>query len=106
MTDQSALPKVLVRLGELGLTNFAPYLMNRIMGRYNARLRDEMELIPLQASPRIIRMVAFIGQTGRDIVPLARLLKVELPPSRLQTSLARQIIRADRDVRKPGGINR
>jgi len=42
MTDQSALPKVLVRLGELGLTNFAPYLMNRIMGRYNARLRDEM----------------------------------------------------------------
>lgn len=30
------------RLGEIGLTNFAPYLMNRIMGRYNASLRDEM----------------------------------------------------------------
>ena len=30
------------RLGELGLTHFAPYLMNRIMGRYNASLREEM----------------------------------------------------------------
>jgi DNA-binding MarR family transcriptional regulator len=30
------------RLGEIGLTNFAPYLMNRIMGRYNASLRDDM----------------------------------------------------------------
>ncbi len=30
------------RLGEVGLANFAPYLMNRIMGRYNASLRDEM----------------------------------------------------------------
>ena len=28
------------RLGEIGLMNFAPYLMNRIMGRYNALLRD------------------------------------------------------------------
>jgi DNA-binding MarR family transcriptional regulator len=30
------------RLGEIGLTNFAPYLMNRIMGRYNAMLRETM----------------------------------------------------------------
>ena len=30
------------RLGEIGLSNFAPYLMNRIMGRYNASLREEM----------------------------------------------------------------
>ncbi|WP_306119307.1 MULTISPECIES: MarR family transcriptional regulator [unclassified Roseitalea] len=30
------------RLGEIGLYNFAPYLMNRIMGRYNASLREEM----------------------------------------------------------------
>jgi DNA-binding MarR family transcriptional regulator len=29
------------RLGEIGLENFAPYLMNRIMGRYNASLREE-----------------------------------------------------------------
>lgn len=30
------------RLGEIGLQNFAPYLMNRIMGRYNAALRAEL----------------------------------------------------------------
>jgi DNA-binding MarR family transcriptional regulator len=45
MTDQSPPeqpPATLARLGEIGLTNFAPYLMNRIMGRYNASLRDEM----------------------------------------------------------------
>ena len=31
-----------LRLGEIGLGNFAPYLMNRIIGRYNASLREEM----------------------------------------------------------------
>ena len=30
------------RLGEIGLENFPPYLMNRIMGRYNAALREEL----------------------------------------------------------------
>jgi DNA-binding MarR family transcriptional regulator len=29
-------------LADIGLANFAPYLMNRIMGRYNASLRDEL----------------------------------------------------------------
>jgi DNA-binding MarR family transcriptional regulator len=28
-------------LGQIGLQQFAPYLMNRIMGRYNATLREE-----------------------------------------------------------------
>lgn len=45
MTDRSPSdkpPASLPRLGEIGLTNYAPYLMNRIMGRYNASLRDEM----------------------------------------------------------------
>ncbi len=32
----------LPRLGEIGLQNYAPYLINRIMGRYNASLREEM----------------------------------------------------------------
>lgn len=29
-------------LGEIGLWQFAPYLMNRIMGRYNANLQDAL----------------------------------------------------------------
>ena len=40
MNDE--VPTPAQRLGEIGLTNFAPYLMNRIMGRYNASLREEM----------------------------------------------------------------
>ncbi len=40
MNDESPIPPP--SLGELGLTSFAPYLMNRIMGRYNASLREEM----------------------------------------------------------------
>jgi Transcriptional regulators len=35
------------RLGEIGLSNFAPYLMNRIMGRYNANLRHDMARLGL-----------------------------------------------------------
>ena len=33
---------ILRGLGEIGLTNFVPYLMNRIMGRYNAGFREEL----------------------------------------------------------------
>ena len=40
MNDESAHP--VPRLGEIGLSGFAPYLMNRIMGRYNASFRDEL----------------------------------------------------------------
>lgn len=35
------------RLGEMGLDNFAPYLMNRIIGRYNAALAAEMASLGL-----------------------------------------------------------
>ena len=43
MTAQDrAAPTAAQRLGEMGLENFAPYLMNRIMGRYNAAMSAEM----------------------------------------------------------------
>jgi DNA-binding MarR family transcriptional regulator len=34
-------------LADIGLTNFAPYLMNRIMGRYNAGFREELAALGL-----------------------------------------------------------
>lgn len=34
-------------LADIGLTNFAPYLMNRIMGRYNAGFREELATLGL-----------------------------------------------------------
>jgi DNA-binding MarR family transcriptional regulator len=41
-----------LRFGEIGLGNFAPYLMNRIMGRYNASLREEMAELGL-TTPKV-----------------------------------------------------
>lgn len=35
------------RLGEMGLENFPPYLMNRIMGRYNQALASQMSKLGL-----------------------------------------------------------
>lgn len=35
------------RLGEIGLQQFALYLMNRIMGRYNASLREDLAKLGL-----------------------------------------------------------
>jgi len=37
-------------LGEVGLNGFAPYLMNRIMGRYNNDLRREMSAMGLSTA--------------------------------------------------------
>ena len=54
MTEE--LEKTAVRnLGEIGLENFAPYLMNHIMGRYNASLRDEMARLGLTAQDALAR---------------------------------------------------
>ena len=36
-----------IGLAEIGLANYAPYLMNRIMGRYNASIRSEMAALGL-----------------------------------------------------------
>ena len=47
MTKLDLLPADAPRLGEMGLENFAPYLMNRIMGRYNAALSTERAALGL-----------------------------------------------------------
>ena len=39
-----------VSFDEIGLENYAPYLMNRIMGRYNANLRSEMAALGLSTA--------------------------------------------------------
>lgn len=56
------------QLGEIGLENFAPYLMNRIMGRYNASMRDELAQLglttPKMRSLAVLAMIdgILIGQ--------------------------------------------
>jgi len=49
------------RLGEMGLENYAPYLMNRIMGRYNANLRANIRSLGLNtAKMRTLAVLSII----------------------------------------------
>lgn len=59
----------LPRLGELGLANFAPYLMNRIMGRYNQTLRAELATLGLTtAQSRALAALSVVdGPLIRDL---------------------------------------
>ncbi len=62
------------RLGEIGLMNFAPYLMNRIMGRYNAGFRDEMGDMGLTTpKARALAVLSVVeGPLIRELVGLYR----------------------------------
>ena len=53
-------------LGEIGLSGFAPYLMNRIMGRYNASLRAEMAKLGLTTTK--MRALAVLSVMGRLLI--------------------------------------
>lgn len=64
------------RLGEIGLENFAPYLMNRIMGRYNAALRDEMSALGL-STPKMRALAVLSAVDGILIRELAVYAVVE-----------------------------
>ena len=72
------------RLGEIGLTNFAPYLMNRIMGRYNASLRAEMADLGL-STPKMRALAVLSVIEGPLIRELAIYTVVD--PSTLSRSL-------------------
>lgn len=86
---------ILPRLGELGLTNFAPYLMNRIMGRYNASLREEMSGLGL-TTPKMRALAVLSVVEGPLIRELAVLTVVE------QSTLSRALdqLQADGLVRR------
>ncbi|MCX7889347.1 MAG: MarR family transcriptional regulator [Rhodobacteraceae bacterium] len=61
---------VVPRLGEIGLHNFAPYLMNRIMGRYNASLREELAALGL-TTPKMRALAVLSVIEGPTIGELA-----------------------------------
>ncbi|CAG1013741.1 MAG: MarR family transcriptional regulator [Rhizobiaceae bacterium] len=64
------------RLGEIGLSNFAPYLMNRIMGRYNATIRHEMSALGL-TTPKMRSLAVLSVIDGLQIRELAVYAVVE-----------------------------
>lgn len=53
-------------LEEIGLSNYPPYLMNRIMGRYNASLRAEMAQLGL-TTPKM-RALAVLSVIDRPLI--------------------------------------
>lgn len=85
MRDEGA-----ARLGEMGLANFAPYLMNRIMGRYNASLRDEMADLGL-TTPKMRALAVLSVVDGPLIGELAVLTVVE------QSTLSRALDQLNAD---------
>jgi DNA-binding MarR family transcriptional regulator len=97
MNDET--PIAAQRLGEIGLSNYAPYLMNRIMGRYNASLRDEMAGLGL-TTPKM-RALAVLSVVD---APLIRELAVYAitDPSTLSRALdqlqAEGLIRREMDA--------
>ncbi|NBZ86371.1 MarR family winged helix-turn-helix transcriptional regulator [Stagnihabitans tardus] len=84
MTDQSPLPDLPQTLGEIGLMNYAPYLMNRIMGRYNSALRDEMASLGL-TTPKMRALAVLSVNDGLLIRELAIYAIVD--PSTLSRAL-------------------
>lgn len=86
MNDQSKPPLDEVpRLGEIGLQNFAPYLMNRLMGRYNASLRSELAELGL-TTPKLRALAVLSVIDGLQISRLAVYAVTE--PSTMSRTLA------------------
>ncbi|MEX5563479.1 MarR family transcriptional regulator [Pseudophaeobacter sp. 1A16562] len=95
--DQPEADTPLPRLGEIGLENFPPYLMNRIMGRYNASLREEMAALGLNtAKMRALAVLSVLD--GLLIRELAVYAVVE------QSTLSRSLDKLEQDeliIRRP-----
>lgn len=83
------------QLGEIGLNGFAPYLMNRIMGRYNDDLRRQVARLGLTTPKmRALAILSVIG--GLQISKLSVYAVVE------QSTLSRALdaLEADGLVRR------
>ena len=83
------------RLGDIGLSNYAPYLMNRIMGRYNASIRDEVAALGL-TTPKMRALAVLSIMDGLSISQLAVYAIVE------QSTLSRALdaLQADGLIRR------
>ena len=66
MNKQDDIRRAPAHFGDVGLENYAPYLMNRIMGRYNASLRVEMAAIGL-TTPQM-RTLAILSEVDGILI--------------------------------------
>lgn len=83
------------RLEEIGLANYPPYLMNRVMARYNASIRDEMARLGLTI-PKM-RALAVLSVTDG---PLISQLAVHAIVEQSTLSRALDALEADGLVRR------
>ncbi|AXI43950.1 MarR family winged helix-turn-helix transcriptional regulator [Sulfitobacter sp. SK011] len=91
MNESAEIPTAAaIRLAEMGLENFAPYLMNRIMGRYNAALQTEMAALGL-TTPQMRSLAVLSTIDGILIRELAVYAVVQ------QSTLSRALDALDRD---------
>lgn len=63
-------PEQAAGLADIGLDDFAPYLMNRIMGRYNADLREQLAKMGL-TTPKMRTLSVLSVRNGLHIGELA-----------------------------------
>jgi len=84
-----------MKLGEMGLNSFAPYLMNRIMGRYNESLRKEMAQLGL-TTPKARALAVLSVNDGL----LIRELSVYAVTEQSTLSRALDQLKADGHVRR------
>lgn len=92
-------PRASETLGEIGLWHFAPYLMNRIMGRYNAELAARIKPLGLTtAQMRTLAVLAVVpGLTINELSVYA--VTEQSTMSRTLEALERQglVRRAERE---------
>jgi DNA-binding MarR family transcriptional regulator len=88
------------RLGEIGLMNFVPYLMNRIMGRYNAGLHEKMAGLGL-TTPKARALAVLSVVEG----PLIRELAVYTVAQQSTLSRALDQLQADGLIRREADAN-
>lgn len=94
-----------LRLGEVGLSGFAPYLMNRVIARYNAALRSELAARGL-TTPKMRAMAVLSVIEGPLIRDLAAYTVTEQSTlSRALDGLATEgLIRREPDPQDSRGI--
>jgi len=82
--QDKATPRRFSSLGDIGLQRFAPYLMNRIMGRYNNTLRGELGKAGL-TTPKMRALAVLSILDGLQVNELAVYAVVE------QSTLSRSL---------------
>ena len=95
-----------IALGEIGLQQFAPYLMNRVMGRYNTNLREGLRSRDL-TTPQMRALAVMAVADGLTVNELAVYTVTEqstmsrtLDAMEAQGLLRRETLEADNRVRR------